>query len=90
MIYNCADSRDEVVTSSLDNSDNFCNSSMWEAMTKIVESDLLPGSEVDINVVVLFDHPYTPSAPKGHAYIYELKATSAGGSTIGSTSVVNQ
>lgn len=79
MIYNCADSRDDDVTSSLDNSDNFCNSTMWETMIEIVELDLLPGSEADINVIVLFDHPYTPSEPKGYAYIYELKASSVGG-----------
>lgn len=81
MIYDCADTRDEEVTASLDNSDNPCNDSMSTAMMKIVDLDLLPGSEVDINIVVLFDHPYTPTDPKGHAYIYELKAASAGGKT---------
>jgi hypothetical protein len=55
---------------------------MWETLVEIVEFDLLPGSEADINVVVLFDHPYTPTDPKGHAYIYELKSASAGGYTI--------
>ncbi|MHA1124596.1 MAG: clostripain-related cysteine peptidase [Candidatus Heimdallarchaeota archaeon] len=81
MMYNCGDSRDEEVTSSLDNSDNFCNETMYETMMNIVEQDLLPGSEVDVNIIVLHDHPYTPTDPKGHAYIYELKATSAGGKT---------
>ncbi len=81
MLYFCADTRDTYVTANLDNSYNFCNESMYETMIGIVEQDLLLGSEVDINVIVLFDHPYTPTDPKGHAYIYELKATSAGGRT---------
>ncbi len=81
MIYNCADTRESSVTSNLDNSYNVLHESMLEAMIEIVETDLLAGSEVDINVIVLYDFPYTPTDPNGHAYIYELKAASAGGNT---------
>ncbi|MBK5114398.1 MAG: hypothetical protein JJE41_12290 [Candidatus Heimdallarchaeota archaeon] len=81
MIYFCADTRVNYVTSNLDNSDNYLHESMLEAITGIVENDLLAGSEVDINVIALYDFPYSVTDPNGHAYIYELKATSAGGNT---------
>ncbi|MHA1532371.1 MAG: clostripain-related cysteine peptidase [Candidatus Heimdallarchaeota archaeon] len=81
MIYSCGDTRQEVVTNSSDNSQNTLNANMLEAMTEIVESDLLAGSEVDLNVIVLHDYPYQPSKPNGYAFIYELKAASVGGRT---------
>jgi len=43
MIYSCGDTRQEVVTNSSDNSQNTLNANMLEAMTEIVESDLLAG-----------------------------------------------
>jgi len=84
MIYFCADTRVTKVTSSLDNSVNYLYDSMLEVMNGLVASNLLAGSEVDINVIALFDYPYTATDPYGHAYIYDLKAASAGGSTIAS------
>ncbi|MCE7745049.1 MAG: hypothetical protein GPJ52_07950 [Candidatus Heimdallarchaeota archaeon] len=81
MIYNCGDTRQEIVNSSLENSQNTLNLNMLDAMTGIVDNDLLAGSEVDINVIVLHDYPYQPSTPDGYAYIYELKAASVGGRT---------
>ncbi|NHJ05299.1 MAG: hypothetical protein EAX90_10775 [Candidatus Heimdallarchaeota archaeon] len=81
MLYFCADTRVTKVTSSLDNSVNYLSDCMLEAITGIVDNNLLPGSEVDINVIALYDYPYTVTDPYGHAYVYELKAASAGGST---------
>lgn len=81
MLYFCADTRISKVTSNLDNSENYLHDSMLEAITGIVESDLLAGSEVDINVIALYDFPYSLTDQYGHAYIYELKAASVGGNT---------
>lgn len=79
MLYFCADTRTEIVTSSLDNSGNFLHAAMTEAMMGIYTTDMLPGSESDINIVALYDYPYTFQNQKGRAVILNLRTLTGGG-----------
>jgi len=79
MLYFCADTRSVTVTSSIDNSGNFLHAEMTAAKQGIYTSDLLPGSESNINVIALYDYPYTPTDHDGHAVIYNLRTLTGGG-----------
>ncbi len=81
MLYFCADTRSATVTPSIDNSGNFLHAAMTEAKMKLQTMDLLPGSITDLNVIVLYDYPYTFQDPNGHAMIYQLRTTADGGNT---------
>ena len=81
MLYFCADTRSVNVTASIDNSGNFLHADMTDAMMHIYTTDMLPGSESDINIVVLYDYPYSPIYHNGHAVIRNLR-TSAGGGVV--------
>ncbi|NHJ87096.1 MAG: hypothetical protein FK734_16655 [Asgard group archaeon] len=81
MIYFCADTRDEYVTANLDNSNNGLHLAMLESLIDMV-NNIQPGSETDINIIALYDYPYTVTDPNGHAYIYDIKATADGGKTV--------
>ncbi|MCK5184470.1 MAG: hypothetical protein KAQ95_09200, partial [Candidatus Heimdallarchaeota archaeon] len=59
MLYFCADTRSDYVTPSIDNSGNFLHADMTATMMALYVSDLLPGSESDINVIALYDYPYS-------------------------------
>jgi len=73
MIYFCADTRDDYVTSSLDNSANWLASAMLNTINSLYWYDLLDGSESNLNVLALFDHPYSSEYPSGQAKLYELQ-----------------
>jgi hypothetical protein len=79
MLYFCADTRAVTVTSSIDNSGNFLDVAMFSTRQHIYTTDLLPGSESNINVIMLYDYPYTPTDPNGHAVIYNLRTLTGGG-----------
>jgi len=79
MLYFCADTRAVTVTSNIDNSGNFLHTAMTEAKQGIYTTDLLAGSESDINVIMLYDYPYTPTDHNGHAVIYNLRTLAGGG-----------
>jgi hypothetical protein len=79
MLYFCADTRSEVVTASIDNSGNFLHADMTSAMMHIYTTDMLPGSESNINILALYDYPYTPTDHNGHAVIYNLRTGAGGG-----------
>ncbi|MHA1211246.1 MAG: clostripain-related cysteine peptidase, partial [Candidatus Heimdallarchaeota archaeon] len=36
---------------------------------------LQPGSETDMNIIVLFDYPYSPTTPNGDAKMYEITSS---------------
>lgn len=74
MLYLCGDTRDDYVTSSLDNSNNFIGDYQNKMITKLVNSDLLAGSEANLNVIALFDTPYTPSNPNGNGKLLKIEA----------------
>ena len=82
MLYFCADTRSETVTPSIDNSGNFIHAELAETMMKITTTDLLPGSITDLNVLVLYDYPYTFQDKNGRAVIYQLRTGQDGGNTI--------
>ncbi len=79
MLYFCADTRSVNVTASLDNSGNFLHADMTDTMMHIYTTDMLPGSESDINIIVLYDYPYSPIYHNGHAVIRNLRTSSGGG-----------
>ncbi|MBN1328118.1 MAG: hypothetical protein JXA54_01480 [Candidatus Heimdallarchaeota archaeon] len=73
MIYFCADTRDDYVTSSLDNSANWLASAMLGTINSLYWYDLLDGSESNLNVLALFDHPYSSDYHYGQAKLYEVQ-----------------
>ncbi|MHA1211358.1 MAG: clostripain-related cysteine peptidase [Candidatus Heimdallarchaeota archaeon] len=73
MIYFCADTRDDYVTADLDNSGNWLASAMLTTINALYWYDLLPGSEVNLNVIALFDHPYSTEYPYGQCKMYEVR-----------------
>jgi len=79
MLYFCADTRSVNVTASIDNSGNFLHSDMTSTKMHIYTTDLLPGSESDINIIALYDYPYSPTYHDGHAVIYNLRTGTGGG-----------
>ncbi|NHJ40521.1 MAG: hypothetical protein FK731_10860 [Asgard group archaeon] len=72
MLYLCADTRDDIVTSSLNNSANWLNSNMFSMMNSLVNTDLLDGSDANLNVIALYDEPYSPAYPNGRARIIRI------------------
>lgn len=81
MLYFCADTRSETVTPSIDNSGNFIHISLFEIKMKMQTMDLLPGSITDLNVILLYDHPYSFQNKNGQAMIYQLRTFADGGNT---------
>ncbi|NHJ31957.1 MAG: hypothetical protein FK732_03755 [Asgard group archaeon] len=79
MLYFCADTRAVNVTASIDNSGNFLHQAMLETKMLIYTTDMLPGSESDINIICLYDYPYSPIHHDGHAVIYNLRTGAGGG-----------
>ncbi|NHJ85156.1 MAG: hypothetical protein FK734_06825 [Asgard group archaeon] len=73
MLYFCGDSRDHEVTESLDNSANFVGNYQETVISKLRDEHLLEGSEADLNVLALFDRPYTPSQPNGYAQLLKIE-----------------
>ena len=74
MLYLCADTRDHIVTQSLDNSDNWLNNNMEATYKALSSTYLLPGSDATLNVIALYDEPYTPNYPNGRARILNIKS----------------
>ncbi len=73
MIYFCADTRDDYVTADLDNSANWLAAAMLATINALYWYDLEPGSESNLNVIALFDHPYSASYPYGQCKLYEVQ-----------------
>lgn len=73
MIYFCADTRDDYVTSDLDNSGNWLAAAMLATINSLYWYDLEPGSESNLNVLALFDHPYSASYHYGQCKLYEVQ-----------------
>ncbi|MCF2142852.1 MAG: clostripain-related cysteine peptidase [Candidatus Heimdallarchaeota archaeon] len=74
MLYFCADSRDHYVTGTLDNSGNFIHKALATTLTTLQYDDLLPGAESNLNVIALYDYPYSPDHPFGNAKIFSIWA----------------
>ncbi|MCG3253547.1 MAG: hypothetical protein KAX09_06840 [Candidatus Heimdallarchaeota archaeon] len=75
MLYFGADTRDDYVTSSLDNSGNWLAAAMLTTMTYLEWYDILASSTSNLNIIAMFDHPYTPGDPNGRAKIYDIRTT---------------
>jgi len=43
-------------------------------LTSLQAYDLLPGPKNDLNVIVLYNYPYTVSNPYGHASLFSIQA----------------
>jgi hypothetical protein len=77
MLYFCADSRNEVVGSTLDNSGNFVHAKLWNVLNSMVlNNEIYYGSIDELNIIVLYDYPYSSSHPKGEAKIYQVNPAS--------------
>ncbi|MHA1243163.1 MAG: clostripain-related cysteine peptidase [Candidatus Heimdallarchaeota archaeon] len=73
MMYLCADTRDEIVTQNQDNSANELNAAMKFMYQSLADTYLLPGSDADLNVIALYDAPYSQGYPNGLARIINIK-----------------
>ncbi|NHJ48495.1 MAG: hypothetical protein FK733_11985 [Asgard group archaeon] len=72
MLYFCADTRSSFVTSSLNNSGNGLYIDMLGTFNSL-NLFIDPNSDNDINVIALFDSPWTSQDPYGNARLYEIK-----------------
>jgi len=43
-------------------------------LTSLQAYDLLPGAKNDLNVIILYDYPYTVSNPYSHASLFSIQA----------------
>ncbi|NHJ46351.1 MAG: hypothetical protein FK733_01060 [Asgard group archaeon] len=73
MLYFCADTRDEYVTSNQDNGQNWLGKAMLGVLNRLWMELILPGSHDNINIIALFDFPYAPQFPQGNAFLYEVR-----------------
>ena len=74
MLYFAADTRADEVEYTLDNSNNWLYEVMLDTLN-LLPNTLTAGSLDDINVIILFDYPYSVAYPKGHARILQLYYT---------------
>lgn len=70
MLYFCADTRNSEVVG-IDNSGNSVALQL-SFVKNYLKDDLAAGSDADLNVLMLFDYPYSPSDPNGHAVLYHI------------------
>ncbi len=73
MLYLCGDTRDDVVSESLDNSNIWPSRYMSSTVNSLVNTDLEAGSEANLNVIALFDKPYSATYPQGHAELLKIE-----------------
>ena len=71
MIYCCADTRLSQIDDPSDNSLNILFLVMYDSLYDL-PALLYPGSETSMNIIVLFDYPYSEAKPSGDAKIYEV------------------
>ncbi|NHK31139.1 MAG: hypothetical protein FK730_07290 [Asgard group archaeon] len=74
MLYLCADTMDDYVTSTIDNSGNWLHNAMNGTLEFLKNSDLMPGSESDLNIIALIDNPYTSVYNYGKAELLKIEA----------------
>ena len=70
MLYFCADTRNTEVVG-IDNSGNSVDLQLGSVLNYL-KNDLATGSQTQLNVLVLYDYPYSPSNPSGHAVLYHI------------------
>jgi hypothetical protein len=68
MLYFCADTRNSEVVG-VDNSGNSVDTSLSFVLNHL-KNDLATGSQTELNVIVLYDYPYSQANPDGHAVLY--------------------
>lgn len=71
MIYFCADTRSSYVTSDLNNSGNGLYIPMVGTLNSI-QYNLTAESANDINIIAIFDEPWSQEYPNGRAKLYEI------------------
>lgn len=74
MLYFCADTRSDYVTSDLNNSGNGLYIDMLGTLNYL-DDNLQAGSSDFINIIALFDYPWTDFHPYGYAEMYEITST---------------
>ncbi|MGC9780786.1 MAG: hypothetical protein HZR80_16205 [Candidatus Heimdallarchaeota archaeon] len=74
MTYCCADTRLSSIQDPQDNSLNKLFLVMYDSLYDL-PSRLQTDSETDMNIIVLFDYPYTQANPFGDAEIYEVTSS---------------
>jgi hypothetical protein len=73
MLYFCADSRDETVDkTNPNNEDNFIHTNLKSVIDNL-NKDLLLGSDANVNIIVLYDYPYSTADPNGRAKILKIR-----------------
>lgn len=70
MLYFCGDTRNSEVIG-IDNSGNPIDLSLSFVKSHL-KDDLATGSETQLNVILLYDYPYSPNHPSGQAILYHI------------------
>ena len=73
MLYLAADTRDHLVTSSIDNNNNSIGEAIENCFWQVSNYDVDVGFEANLNIIALVDHPYDSSHPQGYAEIIQVK-----------------
>jgi hypothetical protein len=70
MLYFCGDTRNSEVVG-IDNSGNSID--LYLSFVKShLKDDLATGSDAQLNVILLYDYPYSPAHPSGQAILYHI------------------
>ena len=70
MLYFCGDTRNSEVVG-VDNSGNSVDLQLSFVLNHL-KDEIAGGSQAQLNVIVLYDYPYSQSYPNGHAILYHI------------------
>ncbi len=73
MLYLAADTRDHLVTSSLNNTYNSIGEAIEMCFYQVSNYDVDVGFETNLNIIALVDHPYDATHHYGYAEIIQVK-----------------
>ncbi|MFX1538006.1 MAG: clostripain-related cysteine peptidase [Promethearchaeota archaeon] len=71
MLYFCADTKYNGISGDNNGAGNWLYYAMWDAMVEL-QNLMAPGSDSELNVLCLFDSPYSSSYPTGNAQIFRI------------------
>ncbi len=73
MLYLAADTRDHLVTSSLNNTYNSIGEAIEGCFEQVSNYDVVEGFEANLNIIALVDHPYDATHHYGYAEIIQVQ-----------------
>ena len=73
MLYLAADTRDHLVSSSLDNNNNSIGAAIETCFEQVSNYDVASGFDTNLNIIALLDHPYDDDHHYGYAEIIQVQ-----------------